>query len=337
MRPRRVTLISLGGTIASTAVAHGTGVVPQLGAQDLLDTVVGALNDVEVDVVTALRVPSGDLSLDDVVGLARDVREHLEHGAHGAVVTQGTDTLEEVAFALDLLVRSDRPVVVTGAMRHPSDVGADGPANLLGAITVAASPSARSLGVLVAFNDEVHAARFVRKTNTTNVSTFASPTTGPIGRVAEGLARIYLRPPRLYGAVDVARIDHVPPVLLFSCAVGDNGRLLERVSDLGYMGVVVEGFGGGHVPAIMVQRLGELAARVPVVLASRTGAGDVLASTYGYDGSERDLLGRGLISAGFLDGRKSRVLLSLLLGARGNAAEVANAFARVHRSATTAR
>ncbi len=330
-----MTLISLGGTIASVPTTGRLGVTPQLGADDLLGTIGEVIGDVAVEVVTTHRVPSGDLRLDDVVELARDVRRRLEHGTDGVVVAQGTDTLEEVAFALDLLVRDDRPVVVTGAMRLPSDVGADGPANLLGAITVALSPAARALGVVVAFNDEVHAARFVRKTNTTNVATFASPTTGPVGRITEGLARIYLRPPRLYDAVDLERVDRVPPVSLFSCAIGDDGRLLDTARDHGFAGVVVEGFGGGHVPAAMVRRLSELAEHMPVILASRTGGGDVLATTYGYDGSERDLLDRGLVSAGFLDGRKARVFLSLLLGAGCDTADVADAFGKVHQSATS--
>ncbi len=334
-RRARVTLVSLGGTIASTPAAGIDGVLPQLGADDLLRTVSGALAGVEVDVVTARRIPSGDLTVVDVIALARDLRRYLYQGVDGVVVAQGTDTVEEVAFALDLLVDAEAPVVVTGAMRHPSEVGADGPANLLGAITLAASPSARNLGTVVVINDEVHAARFVRKMNTSNVAAFGSPTTGPIGRITEGHARLYLRPPRLDRVVDLDRIDGAPPVLLLACALGDDGRVLDHVSELGYAGVVIEAFGGGHVPATLVPALSNLAGRLPVVLASRTGGGDLLGSTYGYDGSERDLLGRGLIAAGFLDGRKARILLSLLLGAHADLEEVGDAFARLHRCATS--
>jgi L-asparaginase len=244
------------------------------------------------------------------------------------VVTQGTDTIEESAFALGILVASPKPVVVTGAMRNPTLPGADGPANLLAAVQVASSPETQGLGCVVVLNDEIHANRFVRKMHTTSTSAFRSPLAGPIGWVHEGRPRVVARhSPHVH--VDIASGTPIPPVALLKVSIGDDSRLLGEILGLGYAGLVVEGFGGGHVPEPLAPVLGELTARMPVVLASRTGSGEVLRETYGFEGSESDLLNRGLISAGLLDGLKSRVLLSLLLASGASRDAIAKSFAEM--------
>ncbi|MDE2281644.1 MAG: asparaginase [Actinomycetales bacterium] len=330
----RVVLYTTGGTIASTDADGSGGVRPNLGGAALLGDAAGALGDIDLEVIGVRQVPSGELTLRDAIELSDRIRHDLDGGVAGVVIAQGTDTIEEFAFALDLL-STDGPVVVTGAMRHPGELGADGPANLAAAIRVASDPGMRDSGVTVVMNDEIHAARFVRKSDSSSPAAFASRTAGPIGRVVEGRVRRYVSPAMLARVIEPTRLSaDVPAVALVTCALGDDGRVLERLLELGYAGVVVEGFGGGHVPGRLVGPLAALAGQVPVVLASRTGAGDTLETTYGYDGSERDLLGRGLISAGFLDGRKARVLLSLLLATGAPTAQVATAFATLHRSAT---
>jgi len=326
-RPR-VTVFALGGTIASLHAGEARslgGVVPELDARALVETV-PQLRDVAVlEAVSFRQVPSADLVLGDLVELASEIERRLSEGAAGVVVTQGTDTLEETAFALDLLVRSDRPVVVTGAMRNPTLAGPDGPANLLAAVQVAASSQGAGLGTLVVFNDEIHAARFVRKTHSSSTAAFQSPTAGPIGWVYEGRPRVVFRVPPLQGVPDLQGVT-APPVALFTATLGDDLRLVAHVESSGYRGLVLEAFGVGHVPGRVVEALEDLASRLPVVFASRAGAGEVFRSTYGFPGSERDLLSRGLISAGFLDGPKARVLLSLLLGALHGLGEVREAF-----------
>jgi L-asparaginase len=157
------------------------------------------------------------------------------------VVTQGTDTIEETAFALDLLVDGPGPVVVTGAMRNPTLAGPDGPANLLAAVQVAAAP--QGAGVLVVANDEIHAARFVRKTVTTSPATFRSTSASPVGWVVEGRCRMEFRVPPLDTA-GLSTVDEVPPVALLTAMLGDDARLVAEVEQLGYGGLVIEGFGG---------------------------------------------------------------------------------------------
>jgi L-asparaginase len=332
--PPRVVVFSLGGTIASTGDAAPVtgGVVPRLGAAELVAAVPQLRDAAELETVAFRQVPSGDLTPADLTELAAAITARFDGGADGVVVTQGTDTIEETSFALDLLVRTPRPVVVTGAMRNPTLAGPDGPANLLAAVQVAAAPAAAGLGALVVLNDEIHAARFVRKTHTASPSTFRSPSAGPLGWVVEGRPRIALRPAPLDVLPAAARED-VPAVALLTAALGDDSRLIARVEELGYAGVVLEAFGGGHVPAHVVPALADLASRIPVVLASRAGGGEALRETYGFPGSERDLLARGLVPAGFLDGPKARVLLSLLLATGADLAGVRSGFARFLDSA----
>jgi L-asparaginase len=317
---RAIAAYFLGGTISMAD--HGGGAVVRLGAGDLLAGVPQLAElDAQVEAQQFRSVPSSALSFADITEL---VAEASTSTADGVVVVQGTDTIEESAYLIDLLWDDDRPIVVTGAMRNPTLAGPDGPANLLAAVAVAAADSFAGLGALVVLNDEVHAARFARKTHTTSTATFASPNAGPLGYVVEGrpvlLTRVERRP--------VHRPQHPLDARVPVLAVGldDAGDLLAGLAG-GCDALVVAGLGGGHVPPSLADQLGELAARVPVVLASRSGAGSVLTHTYGYPGSETDLLSRGLIGSGFLDAFKARVLLRVLLAAGQDRAGIASAFA----------
>jgi len=328
----RLHVLALGGTIAMTGTAGG-GVAPALGAADLTDALPSRPQGIRLESSTFRTTPGAQLDLTDMVELRDRIDELFADGVDGVVVTQGTDTIEETAFALDLLSDAGRPVVVTGAMRHPGLSGADGPANLLAAIELAATEEARDVGVLVVMDEVVHAARFVRKAHTLRPSAFVSAGAGPVGWVAEGRARVPLRPAgRLH--LDVRGNHQVPPVALLTAGLGDDGRLARVAVELGYQGAVVAGFGAGHVPVQQAEYLGDLAQQVPVVLASRTGAGETARSTYGFPGSERDLLGRGLIGAGSLDPFKARVLLSYVLALGWPLDRIAAAYERLTRGAS---
>ncbi|WP_036530036.1 asparaginase [Nocardia sp. CNY236] len=321
--PRRVTVFALGGTIAMGATAETGGAALSLSAEQLLAAVPGSADTgVGVDVVDFRRVPSAALRVSDISALAAAIRDRARD-TDGVVVIQGTDTIEETAYLLDLLHAGVEPIVVTGAMRNPTLAGADGPANILAAIHTAAHPDARGQGCLVVFNDEIHAARRVRKTHTISTATFRSPNGGPLGYLVEGVPRFLNR--LAHRTVVPADPGDDIRVALVPIVLGDDGTTVRAVADH-VDGLVIAGLGGGHVPPPLVEDLEALAARIPVVLASRTAAGSVLRSTYEFAGSERDLLARGLVCAGYLDALKARILLHTLLTARCDSSVIRTAF-----------
>jgi L-asparaginase len=321
----RVVVFGLGGTIAMTS-SNGDGVSPTLSARQLVDAVPGlAETGIEIEVVDFRRRPGASLTFANITELAAATTRELDTGATGVVVTQGTDTIEETAYLLDLLHRRPEPLVVTGAMRNPTLAGADGPANLLAAIQTAASPAAREQGCLVVLADEIHAARWVTKTHSTSGATFRSPDTGPLGYVLEGGVRLLTRMPyRL--TVPAPNPAERASVGLYTVTLDDDVTLLDAIGPH-CDGLVVAGFGVGHVPEPLVATLTDLAGRIPVVLASRTPAGPTLTRTYGFPGSEQDLLARGLIPAGWLHPYKARILLRTLLTAGAKPQDIATGVA----------
>lgn len=293
----RVAVASLGGTITMTGSG---GVTPTLGADDL----VGGLDVGEI--ATLATVPGASLTFETLLEAFDWADRQVAAGARGVVIIQGTDTLEETAYFFDCLWPHEEPVVVTGAMRHPSLPGADGPANLTAAVATASARNSRGRGCLLVLNDEIHAARWVRKTHSSLPNAFQS-FPGPLGLVVEDTPR-YFHPAHQFPAL--ARPVSVPTVPLIEATLDDDGSLLDW---LNVGGVVVAATGVGHVSTGMAEAISR--ARFPVVVATRTGAGTTFQQTYGFTGSESDLIKRGAVMAGWLCSRKARVLLRLALGA----------------------
>jgi L-asparaginase len=318
----RVQVIFLGGTIGMTG-APGQGASPRLDAADLLAGV-PVPGDVEVVPLQLLKVGSSHLTFAHLLEVARAADRAVGEGAAGVVVVQGTDSMEETSYLLDLGWRHDAPLVVTGAMRNPGLPGPDGPANLAAAVTAAASPRCRGLGATVLLNDELHAARHVAKRHTSLPSAFGSPGAGPVGRMLEGSPVVTYRPERRDPLPLPDRLDR--RVGLVTASLDDDPSLLHAVAGV-CDGIVVAGFGAGHLKAEVADAAAEVAERLPVVLTSRTGAGSVHTRTYGGKGSEEDLLARGLVNGGHLAPLKARLLLTVLLGTGADRDTLAATFA----------
>jgi L-asparaginase len=279
-----------------------------------VEDVVGNLTELEalvdVEVRDQWRLPSSSMTPSKMRELAEIIDSASEEGYQGVVVTHGTDTIEETAYALALMVGRKIPLALTGAMRPPASAGAEGLGNLLGAFTFVASSQAAALGPCVVIQDEVHLARFVSKVHTSRLAAFASPGLGPIGDIAEGKLKVRVMdaPDDFLGLPEQleCRVE-----LIWAVAGGD-GRLIEAATEAA-AGIVIAAMGGGHLPAPMALAAGEAVKRgVPVVLASRTGSGAVLEGTYGGTGSESELYSMGLVAAGSLSPVKAR--LRLLVG-----------------------
>lgn len=301
-------IYALGGTIAMVPSAK-PGVHPTLTAGDLLAAAPELSTIAEVSAETLLNKGSANISFDEVAMVCSKV---AQSDCDGVVVTQGTDTMEETSFLASLLHRGKQPIVFTGAMRSPTQPGADGRANLVAAALTALASKAPSVAVVM--NDEVHHPFYVTKAHTSNVAAFQSVVRGPIGQIAEN--NVFLHPFQNHPTFDTP--DDFAPIALLTALLDDDGRMFDHVLDAGYKGLVVEGFGAGHVSEQIADKLADIAKFIPVILSSRVRAGVVFEKTYGYRGAEMDLLSRGLVPAGRLSGRKARILLSLLVSLYGD-------------------
>lgn len=287
------------------------GITPSLTGDELISRIPDLEKVADIELENFRLIPGASLSFQDIQDVANLINN--DDTIDGAVIVQGTDTIDETSYLLDLLCSPRIPVIVTGAMRGAAALGADGPSNLLNAVRVAASPQAQGLGALVVLNEEIHAADDVDKGHTGFVSSFQSPNTGPLGYVLEGQIRV-LRQPVNPPVTRPFTPTRFPKVALLKFGLDDCPDLPDSALRLGYQGAVVEAMGVGHMPAPLVPALEALAQQIPVVLSTRVNAGPVFTSTYGFPGSEIDLLQRGLIPGGLLSAHKARLLLTVALG-----------------------
>lgn len=316
----RVLVLFTGGTIGMKYNPAVGAAVPALGARQLLEHDPALQQLADLEVFEYGQYPGPHMTLERMWEVSEILRRELARDdIAGAVVTHGTDTLEETAYLLDLRHTSPKPAAVVGAMRTVSEPGFDGPANLSAAIRTVLSPQARGQGVFVVLNQMIHAASEATKTDTQQLETFQSPVFGPLGlvdvdRVIFGrrlVDRVVIDGPKLERRVD----------LVTMCA-GADGRFIDYARESGARGIVVEGTGRGNVTPQAVPAIQRaIDAGVPVVIATRCAHGRVL-DIYGYEGSGHDLRQRGVLFAGTLNAAKARIRLSLILGKTPDPGEV---------------
>ncbi len=316
-----VAILFTGGTISMRIDARSGSAVPAMRGDDILAHVPQLTGIADVELEDVAQLPGPHVTPEHMWRLARRVAAWLERpDVDGVVITHGTDTLEETAYFLDIALRTEKPVVLVGAIRTMSEPSWDGPANLVHAVQVAGAPASRSRGVMVAMNEQILSAREVEKVHTEAAASFQSREFGPVGVVDGGVVR-YLRSspregdwsdPRADGLLRVRRIE--PDVDLIKVAAGADGRFVRCSVASGARGLVLEALGRGNVPPAMLDDLGAaVRAGLPVVLTSRCGAGSVR-ERYGYVGGGRGLRDLGLLFAGRLAGVKARMKLMLALG-----------------------
>jgi L-asparaginase len=303
-----VRVIATGGTIASLADPETGAVRPAVSAADLVASVPG-LGPVEVEEVAHVN------GWNVTPGTMLEVARRASGG--GVVVTHGTDTVEETAFFCDLTVADE--VVFAAAMRSGGEIAADGPRNLLCATEVASSDAVRGMGAMLVLNDEIHAARWARKQDSSRVSAIVSPGRGPIGIAVPGSVRVTMRPPRRFL---VGLPDALPPVPVVQTYTGIEEHLIETVLDAtGAAGLVLEGTGLGNVPGSAVRGASAALDRgLPVVVATRVPTGGT-GAVYGGPGGGVTLRDLGVLAAGSRSAAKARLLLMLLLAEGGDVRE----------------
>jgi L-asparaginase len=315
---QKVVVLGTGGTIASridpatghaVAAASGEELLAVLGER-------GLALPAGIDVVTeqVCNVGSFAFDLDIAFRIAQRADEWLRQPeVRGVVVTQGTDTMEESVYLADLVVRSDKPVVYTGAQRLAEEADRDGPRNLADSIKVAASEAARGLGAVIVFEQEIHAARDATKLHASRVGTFWSGEHGKLGEVDGGHVVVHRRP-LIRRSFEVEAVE--PRIDLIRLVMGSDARFIRCALDSGCRGLVIEGFGRGNANHSVVDGMRQAAeANVPVVITTRCPQGRVK-PIYG-NGGGKDVEAAGGIFAGDLSGLKARVLLSVLLASAG--------------------
>jgi len=324
----KVVVIFNGGTISMKVDPKIQAAVPTLTGEEIMSMVTGIEAHAEVESYTFSSLPGPHMTPELMMQLSDYVKSFLNReDVDGVVVTHGTDSLEETAYLLDLTIKSEKPVVVTGSMRNSSELGYDGPANLAAAICTATSKDARNRGVLVCLNDELNCASEVTKTHSMHLNTFQSPEFGPIGIVDNNQA-IFYRDSLNKSHIDTNKVE--TNVELIKACAGMDGKLIDFCVQEGAKGLIIEAMGRGNIPPKMAEAVERaIEKQVAVVIVSRCYKGRVLDS-YGYPGGGKGLRNAGAIFGESLPGQKARIKLMLALGKTNDLREIRETFENGH-------
>ena len=323
-----VTILATGGTIAGTGATSTTTVgytAATVGIQTLIQAVPEMTKIANISGEQVFQIASENMSNEHWLTLAKRVNTLLaQKDVHGIVITHGTDTLEETAYFLNLVVKSKKPVVLVGSMRPSTAISADGPVNLYNAVVLAATPDAAGRGVLVAMNDQIHAGRDVSKSNTTLVDTFRTPELGMLGYFQGGKPFFYRQVTRKHTTeteFDISSLNALPSVDVAYAYANVGPTAIEAFVNAGVKGLVHAGVGNGSLPAKVRPALSAARAKgVVVVRASRVGQG-ILARNGEANDDELDF-----VVADTLSPQKARILLMLALTRTNNTKEIQRMF-----------
>lgn len=273
--------------------------------------------EIQVTSIDFLNVPSPHIRLEHMMTLYQKIKAE-QANFDGFVITHGTDTLEETAYFLDTMAIPEKPIVLTGAMRSSNELGSDGVYNYQTALRVAADEKSADKGVLVVMNDEIHAAKYVTKTHTTNVSTFQTPTHGPLGLVTKREI-LYFKTAEPRVRFDLSAVSGTVPIIK---AYADMDTvLLEALTNTDISGLVIEALGAGNLPPTILPTIKKLLERgLPIILVSRCFNG-IAEPVYAYQGGGIQLEQDGILFVKELNAQKARLklLIALNAGLKGQA------------------
>ena len=308
---KKVAVVFNGGTITMKIDERLQAAVPSLSSDEIMSKVTGIEGFAEIETYTFSNMPSPHMTPEKMLELSKYIKKLVDRAdIAGVVVTHGTDTLEETAYFLDLTLNTEKPVVVTGAMRNGSELGYDGPANLSASICTVISDESRNRGVLVCMNGELNSAAEVTKANSMALNAFRTPNFGPIGMVDDNKVLFY-RESLDKQYLDIDKVDS--KVTLIKCTAGMDSTLIDYCIDRKVDGIVIEAFGRGNIPPYMVDSVKRaIDSNIAVVLVSRCFEGRVCDS-YGYHGGGKELRDLGAIFGDTLPGQKARIKLMVAL------------------------
>ena len=312
--PKKILVLHTGGTISMQADATGAVVTSQ---DNPMNHVTNPLEGIEVYALDFFNLPSPHIKPKHMLALYHKIKEEADN-YDGVVITHGTDTLEETAYFLDTMKIPPIPIVLTGAMRSSNELGSDGVYNYLSALRVASNDKAADKGVLVVMNDEIHAAKYVTKTHTTNVSTFQTPTHGPLGLIMKQEI-LYFKTAEPRVRFDLERIQGLVPII--SAYAGMTDELINMLDLEQLDGLVIQAFGAGNIPKETAQKLENLLRKgIPVALVSRCFNG-IAEPVYAYQGGGVQLQQAGVFFVKELNAQKARLklLIALNAGLKGQA------------------
>ncbi|HAR7292297.1 TPA: asparaginase [Staphylococcus aureus] len=319
---KHLLVIHTGGTISMSQDQSNKVVTNDINPISLHQDVINQY--AQIDELNPFNVPSPHMTIQHVKQLKDIILEAVTNKYYdGFVITHGTDTLEETAFLLDLILGIEQPVVITGAMRSSNEIGSDGLYNYISAIRVASDEKARHKGVMVVFNDEIHTARNVTKTHTSNTNTFQSPNHGPLGVLTKDRVQFHHMPYRQQALENVNEKLNVPLVKAYMGMPGDIFSFYNRE---GIDGMVIEALGQGNMPPSALEGIQQLVSlNIPIVLVSRSFNG-IVSPTYAYDGGGYQLAQQGFIFSNGLNGPKARLKLLVALSNNLDKAEIKSYF-----------
>ncbi|HCZ0506077.1 TPA: asparaginase [Staphylococcus aureus] len=319
---KHLLVIHTGGTISMSQDQSNKVVTNDINPISLHQDVINQY--AQIDELNPFNVPSPHMTIQHVKQLKDIILEAVTNKYYdGFVITHGTDTLEETAFLLDLILGIEQPVVITGAMRSSNEIGSDGLYNYISAIRVASDEKARHKGVMVVFNDEIHTARNVTKTHTSNTNTFQSPNHGPLGVLTKERVQFHHMPYRQQALENVNEKLNVPLVKAY---MGMPGDIFSFYSREGIDGMVIEALGQGNMPPSALEGIQQLVSlNIPIVLVSRSFNG-IVSPTYAYDGGGYQLAQQGFIFSNGLNGPKARLKLLVALSNNLDKAEIKSYF-----------